>query len=96
MAAGRKVYEQLLTGFGKSYYARYFFKALFITWDMSSSLGFTFGFASSNSGMNHVAKYPPIKLCLGPVFLVFLHMFFRPCMVLHVLFILQKNLLMFF
>ncbi len=56
MAAGRKVYKHLLTGFGKSYYARYYFKTLFIRWDMSSSPGSTFGFASSNSGMNHAAK----------------------------------------
>jgi hypothetical protein len=29
------------------------------------------------------AKYTPIEYCLSPVFLVFLHMFFVPCMVLH-------------
>jgi hypothetical protein len=56
MAAGRKVYKHLLTGFGKSYYACYFFKALFIWWDMSSSPGSTLCFAGSNSGMNYAAK----------------------------------------
>jgi len=38
----------------------------------------------------------PLELCPAPVFLVFLHMFVGPRMFLHVLFILQENLTIFF